>query len=1297
MAKNKNNKSCVLVPMIGGKASELYQGLSHKLQDRPLVNFLYSSYLVPGVADAMDAAGYKKNSQGEHTAEDVYKFLDVQTIMNDRSISLNTVSRSLGIMDAANQPINMTFQDAYAKAQSINNTQKGRNAFVVQNGDTFNVVLENKDSRTQIRVAEVNEQMEAWQAFKEGMSSIGIDADELAAQMPDLINPLRVTDFLYYLNSLYRVNNKDLTEKDIKVLLMTGEKLPIIQGLINRWGSLDAAAHNAYEIMQDPINYSQSIVNIVGNDLNDVRTHTRQGLLQLSNKIRLNILPDFRKNSPEYQVQKKLHELHNKYGIDSEVIVRTSKEIRTLSEATADAIIGLKRQLKTLKDRQGNSALSAELEHTLNTLLNELQNKQYYSGLLTFLNQASKYSASIDKLLLNVPKQGDAMEYARARADAYMKAKNFKDIYYPIVNALSNLDNIIIDESISKEDRANLKSLSSTLVEDMNKYDSVMSDLRDEVMLDMCREVFGDNPIDGVPLATFVKMAREDSSIMDYLYSMCRVSNPLIAAMGTIIRDAQTERDAELSQYSERIRKANAELKGSSEFMYEFVDGQYYIISPYDWEKFNKARKSAYNDFKHQQGLEGFALKDAMDRWDEENMEDVLVDEVNGRYEKVPSTKYYKMVNPVVLLNDNQRQYYDTMMQIKGELGTLLPAYAQKQFLPPQRRASWTDIVKKGIDGKMSGKDVAKNLLDRMNPVKIRPDDTRFTKNSIAVDGEAYLDASGAFDNTLIKRIPIYYMNKLDNQDDLIMDFSAAVASFAATALNYDAMDSIKNTIELMSDFVNNQPIAHKSNEGTLAELVKTQGVAIAKVLHLRSESSRTAALLEGFTEQHLYGITMKDTSTAARILQALINYTSMRQLTVNVKGAISNALVGEAQMLIEANAGLVNKIFGRDSMYTVWDYFIAHGILLGNKLTPGVYSDHITGNRTSKAMLLEELFDPMQEIYSDLGSRRFSTFARLYGGINTMAMYSVGESLIHIVNMYAMLNHQKVLLNGKKVSVYDALEVAEPESKNSHLVFKEGVTDLEGNPLTLDGQFIKDLKKKIRYINQNTHGSMNTEDKGLIQRRIAGRAVMNFRQWMVEHYSRRYRGRHWDGTINDFTEGYWTTMGKFLQSFVSDYLKFVNDANAHWSQLDENQKNNISRCLAEVVLLAGLLTLSHALGEPSDHKKEWWYRMWIYQVKRLILDETASVPWGMPGEAKTIIQSPVASVNTVNAILYPFIGLTNGDLGHTLESGRYKGWNKYGRNLLKYTVPFYGQIDQLAHMDEEDYIFNMFNTQRNY
>lgn len=44
----------------------------------------------------------------------------------------------------------------------------------------------------------------------------------------------------------------------------------------------------------------------------------------------------------------------------------------------------------------------------------------------------------------------------------------------------------------------------------------------------------------------------------------------------------------------------------------------------------------------------------------------------------------------------------------------------------------------------------------------------------------------------------------------------------------------------------------------------------------------------------------------------------------------------------------------------------------------------------------------------------------------------------------------------------------------------------------------------------------MNSEDKGVIGQRMIGRLTMTFRQWMVEHYSRRYRQMHWDNSSQD-------------------------------------------------------------------------------------------------------------------------------------------------------------------------------------
>lgn len=218
----------------------------------------------------------------------------------------------------------------------------------------------------------------------------------------------------------------------------------------------------------------------------------------------------------------------------------------------------------------------------------------------------------------------------------------------------------------------------------------------------------------------------------------------------------------------------------------------------------------------------------------------------------------------------------------------------------------------------------------------------------------------------------------------------------------------------------------------------------------------------------------------------------------------------------------------------------------------------------------------------------------------------------------------------------------------------------------------------------------MNEEDKGLIHQRMMGRFVMNLRQWMVEHYSRRYRGKYWDASLKEWREGYYNTVGQLLTSWGRALFHFESEYATRWSEMTASQKANVRRAIAEQIVLASLLGLSFGLGEPEDHKKEFWMRMWIYQTKRALMDVNASVPWGIPMEMTKMINSPIAATNTVNALMYPLFGLP--DLNEQIKSGRYKGWNKYGRNMLKYWVPFYNQINQLQNMAEDESVFAVFD-----
>jgi len=96
--------------------------------------------------------------------------------------------------------------------------------------------------------------------------------------------------------------------------------------------------------------------------------------------------------------------------------------------------------------------------------------------------------------------------------------------------------------------------------------------------------------------------------------------------------------------------------------------------------------------------------------------------------------------------------------------------------------------------------------------------------------------------------------------------------------------------------------------------------------------------------------------------------------------------------------------------------------------------------------------------------------------------------------------------------------------------------------------------------------------------------------------------------------------------------------------------------------------------------------------MKRLILDELGSYPTGIPNEGLTILNSPIPGLNTINGLLYPIRGLLNGDITKEIQRGPYKGWNKYLRNVYKYTIPFVYKIDNTIRMDEN--LFTIFEKQ---
>lgn len=1275
---------CEMYPEVNGEDSKLYKDLLKKIKNKPLTNLIYAAYLQQGVAAQMSNQGFRVNEQGQHDATAVYQFFDVDSIKNEAGIA-SEIARRIGARDSSGDLVDFTdAKEALQIAAQSNATTKGVVSYVVQHGDIFNILTEAKDSRTQIRTLEVEKKQAVWDVMEQAFANVGIDINNFDFNR-NLVNANNGKSFMSWIENLKGTRNDLYSLKDVRTILAMDENSSQVQRLKTMFGTIDEVADKIYDAFhRGGQNYTQGQLTLMNAAMDQCKTLQGLDITALRQQVD-QVEGNIDATSSEAEVQTILEDLDKKYDIDIHEIHRKLGEpIKNLSHAASDAVVTLKRQLNKIKSEKGITTEAQHLESTINRLIKEIANKRYYIGVMGFLDHALRQVQTMESLFQQANQApGTNLERGIARSKALMEIKRIRDGYENIIEKLSRIDNLIVDESIDSYDKQQIEDQAKAIKEYFDKYNSRIDELKEVTMIDIATEYLGKSSSNGMAIADIVRMADADSSVWDYLYSNSRVSNPLVAIMGGIIRDAQDERTQKLIECALRIRRANKKLFDSgshSDFMYE--PDSNYIISDIDWIKYNEARRQARNKF-IRQGKVGLALEEAMEQWQDANTEDRIVDFVSGRTEKVPNGNYRKAFPT---LTQAQQEYYNEMMQIKGELGTLLPQYAQKQYLPPQLRRSFIDAV---VKSKGNPKAIAKAILNKIKDMFIiREDDQMDIRNGI-IDGEEYGIRNGALDNTPYRQIPIFYVNKLKDQGELLKDFSGALQALAGTAINYDCMNRIKDTVEFMGDFVKSQQIPPDGK--SQAEVIEGEGIRIFKDLRNFSAATNTIGIIDGFIDKHIYGVKLKDINKWTKLAQSLLAYTSLRSLAVNVKGAISNYLVGELQMLIES---------GACEFYNPLDYVWANAKVFGDNTlsAPGRIMDFMTNNVNSKAVLLAQKFDPMNDIFNETAHERYfkGPLRHMVAKDFSFIGYGMGEHMIHYVTMYAILHNQKVRIDGKDTTLYDAFYTGDKADGNSELLMKNNVTykNAEGNWVPVDDTFLDSIRKKIRYCNQTTHGSMNEEDKGLIHQRMAGRFVMNLRQWMVEHYSRRYRGKHWDASLKEWREGYYNTVGQLFTSWARAIFHFESEYATRWSEMTDSQKANCRRAMAEQIVLASLLSLSFGLGEPEDHKKEFWYRMWIYQTKRAIMDVRGSTPYGLPMEMTKMINSPVAATNTVNALMYPFVGLP--DIDKKVKSGRYKGWNMYERNMVKYWVPFYNQIDQLEHMDEDESVYTVFeNTMR--
>ena len=1007
--------------------------------------------------------------------------------------------------------------------------------------------------------------------------------------------------------------------------------------------------------------------------------------------------------------------------INGDTLHHVENQVNTLEKLANKGLETMSKRLEIIRNRTKSSIYEDKDYKEIREVEKLIEQKKYTASCAAFLGSSLRLISGLNdkiKSLYNIKELDKLNSFEFKTLCATLRnIKEFSVAYEPIVRQLMSLQALkdAGEIEISNTDAQTIMTEAGKVFGLINNINSNYKDMRFNVMYQFLKTYWGEDKIidigknkgNKITLEMIMKQGMKDINFLDrYISSMSDASDPLLSLIDKIVKTTQNTRDEKLEEILASVRAAHTKLIKSgynTDFMYELNENGIpteYIISDRDFSAYYKARKE-YIDKLKEKNYEYSIFKTTLESWERRNTESVIIDSDLMITERMPRKDLYPS-NSLSNLSKEQKEYYNSMIQLKKILDSLLPQRYTSLYKAVQIR---NDVTESVINNTTNPKKATKLILDNLKDSFVRRsddsdwgDETLFAEEKDDRIKNIKLDFLG----NPIQKLPIYFTHRLEDMSRLSTDFTASIMAYAGMAVNYSEMNKVIDALELARDFVLDREVQQSSGDLTLQEVYKILGKEYKKSVTKIGADTNIGERINDYYSSVIYGEKKVDEGTwkgvdKSKVVDVIKSYTGALGLGFNLFAGISNITMGKLQMLIE---GVSSEYYGPKSL--------AKSIKEFYKLLPEYLGELNSTNKKSKLSLLIDKFDALEDFYNNLRTTGYykGAVSRIMGSTNIFILNHIGEIYLHSRNMLAFLDSTKVLdANNNKISLYDALNVETDENGVSRLVLQEGIKDLEGNLLSTKGlesnsqkyydtrqrfsKFTSDLKLKMGKVSQSMNGAFSDVDRGAINRHSLGRLALQFRQWMPTHYYRRFASTYYDARLDEQREGYYRTLGRFVLETMKDlrHLKFQLATN--WSKLSNKEKSNIGRALTELISFGLLGLLISLLGPEKDRKGNWSKRMLSYQLRRLYLETGASIPWiSLVKNAKTIIQSPAAAINSVDGLIDV---LCIWNMNDEIQSGRYKGWSEWERDVIQ-AIPLYSQISRVRDLSNEEYMFALFN-----
>lgn len=917
----------------------------------------------------------------------------------------------------------------------------------------------------------------------------------------------------------------------------------------------------------------------------------------------------------------------------------------------------------TAKEREGKRGSFDEKQKLfIDKLNNDLENHRELEGIYTYLTEAIRMMRQLsDKL--------DAVHNSQTSwKDKFSALRSIRDY----MSSYGSIMEELRQEMFKAKQEGDMR-FKEKLQESLNEFSGLLAGLGSD-WAEVSKDEFAGflTPFEGESISMSIRGERKQYNIrelLDYIEkdisiverwtdAMADSTDPILRIYDSLVKDQKSKaryntinNEKEILMHSKKLEDAGVK---NTNFMYEKTsDGKITgnFVTRYNWGDYfaalSKYAKSLPKDMEREE------KSILISRWKRANTDR------NGN----PIEKYYNPQYDAIQRNAAMKEYYDFMINLKRNLDYRLPArYVRFNKAPQIRRDFLERVMGKGNKFQYLWESFKDNLVRR-------EDDTEF----------AY--ARQDFEGNQIYNLPIYYTRTLKDKNDLSTDCTSTMIAYAAMANDYAAMNDVIDALETGRVILSERKVAQTRGGKIMREVLNKVPSNLTK----KGDVANFMGRLNDFMLMQVYGEQMKDEGTvlgvdvgkAVNMLNKLQSYgTTALSVLTGTANLAQNVVISN----IEAISG---QFFNKSELAKAdWEY---------TKLLPQYLSE--VGNRiqTSKMALFAEKFNVLQDYKQHVRGvdwDRKTWFSRFFKEDTLWFTTSAGDHYTQMRTGLALAMRLKLQdKDGKPISLYDALEVqyldeAHPEY-GANLVIKEGVTDQDGK--VVDNKYFGSITKKIRGINNKLYGIYNQEDKSAMQSRAVGRLLMMYRNWMRPLWLKRYGVERYNYDTSTFEEGYYRTLWNFMNTLRKDLKKGELDIVKQWHNLDDAQKSNIYRGLAEIATFLSLMGIIAALkGVPDDDDKDNWLTEYVnYSIIRLKADLGSLMPGPtMLDEGLRLFDNPFAAVRVLKNSRQ-LLNLFDPDTWTTeIDQGIYKGYTQAEKIMLQ-PVPFIRQFQNLFDPEE--------------